>query len=506
MGERGAIESVAVTMTTVYMLLALIIGAAIVAAAKVRGMVLELRQLRAFVDALPDEQTAPTSQPGQPPQLAPIPLPGAGAALAKPPADYRLVLDALRSKAAGLYRIPLGWIASTQGGWLQTAQLVGDVNHMLITGQSDSGKDVAALNMLLALATTHQPDQLQVAIVDGKGLDWIGWQHKAHTWLLASEPEQIPDAMAALSNERQRRRKILADAGASKLENYKGGDLPLLVVFVSELLLLENAVGASKLTAWLNTELTSARACGIRYIIACQTASNFSTQWRSQISLFLAGYQPSSSQDAPNVAISTSEIEAAGAVPPSKLPAPSTGAAGVFCAVQGAKAINVRTTLISDQQRDYILSQLPAKALHQAAPARASVTSEQPAAAQDNPMLAALLAGQPLPFTDEVSSTRSSTALAAPGAQNSTPVAAGSGSALVSVAATREALPVAADIVPADEQQAILELAKKVSSRRALCKQLYEGQTGGKAYAKVQMVCDAAGLLLPAPAGQAVAA
>jgi hypothetical protein len=63
------------------------------------------------------------------------------------------------------------------------------------------------------------------------------WSSRAQTWLLATESEQIPDAMHALSNER-RRRQILAQAGVSKWDEYQGGDLRLLVVFISELSLL----------------------------------------------------------------------------------------------------------------------------------------------------------------------------------------------------------------------------------------------------------------------------
>ena len=154
--------------------------------------------------------------------------------------------------------------------------------------------------------------------MDGKGLDYIGWRNKAHTWLLATDLEEIAPAMQQLTAERISRKTILADAGVSKWDNYAGNDLPLLVVFVSELLLLQSATSKSELTNWLEIELTAARAFGIRYLLATQTASNFSTQWRSQVSLFMAGFQPSQSQDAPNVAITTNEVDQAGAVPPSK--------------------------------------------------------------------------------------------------------------------------------------------------------------------------------------------
>jgi hypothetical protein len=309
--------------------------------------------------------------------------------------------------------------------------------------------------------------------------------------------------MHALTTERQRRRKVLKDAGASKLENYKGGDMPMLVVFVSELLLLQSATSKSDLTNWLELELTSARACGMRYIIATQTASNFSTQWRSQINLFLAGYQTSRHGDEPNTGMTTSDIEQLDGVPPSKLPAPhkDKGTVGIFLALQGANALNLRTSPITDQQRDYLLSILPTATPKAIQPAPAA---PRPASIDDEirRMQAAMILAQDALPADQPAPALVAGASALQNGQERL-VAPGSGSTSVSVSDTLEPLPVAPELVPADEQRQIIELAKRVSSRRALCKQLYDGQTGGKAYAKVQQVCDAAGLLMPS---QAVAA
>ena len=164
--------------------------------------------------------------------------------------------------------------------------------------------------------------------------------------------------MRALTAERERRGELLRAAGVSKWEGYRGGDLPLLVVYVSELSLLQDATSKAELEQWLNSELAAGRAFGIRYIIATQTASNFATRWRSQVSLFLAGVQPSDSQDEPNTGLRTAEIRKLGAVPPSDLPGPPDGA-GVFCAVCGRQVTNVRAPYLSDAQRRRWLQLLP---------------------------------------------------------------------------------------------------------------------------------------------------
>jgi hypothetical protein len=306
-----------------------------------------------------DSSTAPPVTPE--PMLQSTPLAGACYALAQPPAHLQTTLSWLaRNDADDSYAFPIGWYRNKHAeASLCRGAFVGDTNHILISGMSDSGKDNLALNMLLTLALRNSPERLQVGVIDGKGLDFNRWQDRAHTWRLALKPEEIRPAMEALSAERERRRDVLAAVGVSKWETYPGHDLPLLVIYISELSLLEDAVGGRELGQWLNGELAAGRAFGIRYIIATQTASNYATRWRSQIGLYLAGFQPSESQDAPNTGLTTRELHSHQALPPSKLPAPPAGA-GVFTAVHGRECITVRASYLSDEQRSAWLQRLPA--------------------------------------------------------------------------------------------------------------------------------------------------
>jgi hypothetical protein len=96
----------------------------------------------------------------------------------------------------------------------------------------------------------------------------------------------------------------------------------------------------------------------MRYLVATQTASNFSTRWRGQVDLFVAGFQPSASQDQPNLGISSAEARAAGGVPPSELPGIPHGR-GVFTLVQGRQIETVRLGYLDDAQRRHWLAQLP---------------------------------------------------------------------------------------------------------------------------------------------------
>lgn len=294
-------------------------------------------------------------------QIDPTPHVGAGADLASPPAGLDVTLAYVQQRYAHRrYTLPLGWQRNSDGTpVLVVAHLVDDIYHLLLTAKSRAGKDNAALTWLLTLALLNPPERLRVAILDGKGgLDWAGWKGMAHTWRLAIDRGEIAPAMEALTQERERRAVILREASVSSWEGYRGTDLPLLVIYVSELLLLQDATSSKELEGWLNSELSASGAFGMRYLIATQTASNFSTRWRGQIDLFVAGFQPSASQDQPNTGLTAAEITAAGAMPPSLLPGLPQGR-GVFTLVQGRHAETVRLGNLDDAQRSRWLTRLP---------------------------------------------------------------------------------------------------------------------------------------------------
>jgi hypothetical protein len=401
------------------------------------------------------------------------------------------------------FAVPLGWQVTAKRGpdgellpqaLLQRVGLVDDVYNILITAKTRRGKDNAALNMLLTLATRYTPEQVQFCIIDGKGLDWADWQHKAHCWHYATRDNEIKPAMELLTCERNRRLDILSTSGAKKWDSYQGDDLPLLVVYVSELLQLQLATSPKELAAWLGSELTSAAAFGIRYIISTQTATNFDTQWRGQVDLFLAGYQAAPNHDAPNTGLSTNDLKALGGIAPSELPA----AAGVFTAVQGRDVATVRTSFISDTESARWLALLPDKPLQQ--PALAAVDSPGLVAPHsDSEVLRGLLNSRDfIPSTNREHSAPLQLAIAHSNGQNglaATDVALPSDLTKMSVSDTLEPLPVAPELIPADEQRRILAAAREASSRRQVCLKLYE-VTGGQKYTWVQQVCNAAGLLV----------
>lgn len=280
------------------------------------------------------------------------------------PPDFQTTLSTVDDKHHDdPYAIPLGWLEVEGERDLATVSMHGEspykTNHALITAETDMGKDGWAFVALSTLCSRAKPDQVQTFLIDGKGPDAELWAGRAHNWRapVASEDE-VEGAVQALEVERARRMKVLKDHGVTKWEELPliAGRpmMPLLVVYVNELKLLKKPLGTG-LETWLEQELASARAAGIRYMLATQNATKMKTEWRSQIGLFVGGFQSSRHADEPNVGLSTEEIREQGALPPSEIPGP-----GYFTVRLRRQVVSVRASRVDLAERKAIIASLPA--------------------------------------------------------------------------------------------------------------------------------------------------
>nr|WP_307726723.1 FtsK/SpoIIIE domain-containing protein [Candidatus Chloroploca mongolica] len=327
--------------------------------------------------------------------------PTVGTAADQPPNDWAVLqqqlawFDALHG--ADPLRIPLGWRVRAHGGlWLETATFQpgqpNSIVNLLTTGQIGSGKDVLVRTILLTLLERNHPDDLQLVILDGKGLDYPAYAALPHVVGLANQIAEIPPLLAWLDQERERRKQLILGArdrqGTAHAKSWhEAADpkpCPLLVVYISELTTLDRYV--DQFWNWLNDHLSQDRALGICYLVGTQTASNTQTRWRVQVQLFMAGYQPSLHDDRPNTNV-TSFPE--GVVPPSGLP---TGG-GYFTAVLGRKVGNVRASFIRNDQEQQILEAIMQRWGRAATAATPPGTTAGTASLEaDNPHVARVLA------------------------------------------------------------------------------------------------------------------
>lgn len=280
--------------------------------------------------------------------------------LKEPPAGVKDNLhEVIRQHPQDPYAFPLGWVTRNGVPDLYTVSLYGDSpyksGHILLTGETDWGKDGWVFLTAALLCMRTNPTQLRLFWIDGKGPDGALWQRLAHNWMEpVTNADDIGRAVKVLEREREQRSLLLQHHGVTKWEELSVEVRPpLLFVYVSELKLLRRAIGKD-LEAWLEAELSSARACGIRYCIATQTATNMKTEWRSQIGLFVAGGQSSRDGDKPNVGIGTDEVRERGGIPPSSLDLP-----GMFTVRLRRHVVTVRASYLSLDERKSILAQLP---------------------------------------------------------------------------------------------------------------------------------------------------
>lgn len=278
-------------------------------------------------------------------------------------------------------RVSIGWkVRPNRGLWLECATFSrgrqNSVVNVLNSGQIGSGKDVLLRSMLLALLLRNSPDDLNLVIVDGKGLDYVGYADVPHLVALANDIPDIPPALEWLDGERERRKTLLREVGAKNWhEAADPRPFPLLLVYISELTTLERFV--ERFWEWANDHLSLDRALGICYIIGTQTASNTPTRWRRQMQLFVAGYQPSTDDDRPNTNIGAGSWPE-GVVAPSSLPL----GGGYFTAVLGRAAFNVRSAYISDDEERQALVVIRRR--WDEAPERATVSVRQSAPPAEN--------------------------------------------------------------------------------------------------------------------------
>ncbi|MBA3606265.1 MAG: hypothetical protein H0W46_09915, partial [Acidimicrobiia bacterium] len=151
--------------------------------------------------------------------------------------------------------------------------LVADGPHGLVAGTTGSGKSELLRTIVLALASTVSPDELNVALIDFKGgAAFDACADLPHTVSLVTDLDEHLAArlLRSLGAELTRREQVLRDAGASTIGDLTGGpiSLPRLLLVVDEFALL-----AAELPAFVPSLVDIAqrgRSLGLHLLLATQ--------------------------------------------------------------------------------------------------------------------------------------------------------------------------------------------------------------------------------------------
>ena len=177
--------------------------------------------------------------------------------------------------------------------------VVGELNkmpHLLIAGQTGSGKSVMINTLLTSLLYRNSPSDMKLILVDPKQVEMAPYEDIPHLLTpVITEPEKTISALKWAVNEMERRYKLLAEekirdiksynqkiqAGSKKLsvpdedgneQRVDEGAMPYIVIVIDELADLM-MIAARDVEALIVRLAQKARAVGIHLVLATQRPS-----------------------------------------------------------------------------------------------------------------------------------------------------------------------------------------------------------------------------------------
>lgn len=172
---------------------------------------------------------------------------------------------------------PLGFVI---GKDIAGQPIVGDLAkmpHLLVAGQTGSGKSVMINDILTSLLYRNSPSDLKLILVDPKQVELTPYNDIPHLLTpVINEPEKCISALKWAVAEMDRRLKTMAEVNRRNIEEYnnlkKEEGMPYIVVVIDELADLM-MMAARDVEALIVRLAQKARAAGIHLILATQRPS-----------------------------------------------------------------------------------------------------------------------------------------------------------------------------------------------------------------------------------------
>lgn len=172
---------------------------------------------------------------------------------------------------------PLGFVI---GKDISGTPIVGDLTkmpHLLVAGQTGSGKSVMINSILTSLLYRNSPSDLKLILVDPKQVELTPYNDIPHLLTpVINEPEKCISALKWATAEMDRRLKAMAEVGRRNIVEYnnlkKEEGMPYIVIVIDELadLMMMAARDVESLIVRLAQK---ARAAGIHLVLATQRPS-----------------------------------------------------------------------------------------------------------------------------------------------------------------------------------------------------------------------------------------
>jgi len=181
--------------------------------------------------------------------------------------DCAVALQEIEKKNNELF-ISIGEDVSTE---CITYNLV-DMPHMIVAGQTGSGKSIFLHNVILSLIMQYTPKELELVLIDPKVVEFNFYKGEPHVRELVSSPNKAGKTVEDLCVEMDNRYKQFAEVGVQDIASYnrktdkKMSRIVLIIEELADLALSSRddiIVNILKLTF-------KARACGIHVILCTQ--------------------------------------------------------------------------------------------------------------------------------------------------------------------------------------------------------------------------------------------
>ncbi len=184
----------------------------------------------------------------------------------------------LKSKAwTDLHDKPLGFVIGKDIGNNAVVADLAKMPHLLVAGQTGSGKSVMINALLTSLLYHNSPSDLKLILVDPKQVEMAPYNDIPHLLTpVINEPEKCISALKWAVAEMERRLRTMADVGKRNIIEYNAvkqeEGMPYIVIVIDELADLM-MMAARDVEALIVRLAQKARAAGIHLVLATQRPS-----------------------------------------------------------------------------------------------------------------------------------------------------------------------------------------------------------------------------------------
>ena len=149
--------------------------------------------------------------------------------------------------------------------------------HVLIAGQTGSGKSICINSWISTLLFRASPDEVRLIMVDPKRVELSQYNGIPHLLTpVIVEPEKVVSALKWAVNEMERRYKLFTEVGAKNIESYNNLSgfqaIPYIVIFIDELAEIM-LFSPAEVEDNICRIAQMARAVGIHLVLATQRPS-----------------------------------------------------------------------------------------------------------------------------------------------------------------------------------------------------------------------------------------